>query len=81
MVVAEGAYRDELISKIVFMCSRDKFAYLTDFAWYLSVLVDLATIQGTAHGSLVRALPALPPSAARPRRTACAPRAQRFIAG
>ena len=33
VVVAEGSYRDELISKIVFMCSRDKFAYLTDFAW------------------------------------------------
>jgi len=31
--VAEGPYRDELISKIIFMCSRDKFAYLSDFAW------------------------------------------------
>ena len=37
VVVAEGSYRDELISKIVFMCSRDKFAYLTDFAWYVRV--------------------------------------------
>lgn len=35
VVVAEGSYRDELIAKIVFMCSRDKFAYLTDFAWYV----------------------------------------------
>ena len=53
VVSAEGAYRDELIQKIIFMCSRDKFTYLSDFAWYLSVLVDLATIQGSSHGELV----------------------------
>ena len=31
--VAEGPYRDELISRIIFMCSRDKYSYLSDFAW------------------------------------------------
>ena len=41
VVVAEGSYRDELISKIVFMCSRDKFAYLTDFAWEVRVCMCL----------------------------------------
>ena len=51
--VAEGPYRDELISRIIFMCSRDKYTYLSDFAWYLSVLVDLATVQGSSHGELV----------------------------
>jgi AP-3 complex subunit delta len=35
----QGHFRDELIEKVVFMCSRDKFAYLADFAWYISVLV------------------------------------------
>jgi AP-3 complex subunit delta-1 len=53
----EGTYRDQLISKIIFICSRDKYSYLTDFAWYISVLVDLAHIQGgsatTNHGSEV----------------------------
>ena len=53
VVTAEGAYRDELIQKIIFMCSRDKYTYLSDFAWYLSVLVDLATVQGSSHGELV----------------------------
>ena len=53
MLLAEGAYRDELINKIIYMCSRDKYAFLTDFAWYLSVLVDLATVQGEHHGKLV----------------------------
>lgn len=54
-MVAEGSYRDALIAQVVYMCSRDKFAYLADFAWYTSVLVDLATISGTAHGQLVAA--------------------------
>ena len=35
----QGHFRDELIEKVIFMCSRDKYAYLADFAWYLSVLV------------------------------------------
>ncbi len=42
---AEGAYRDALIDKIIFMCSRDKYEYLEDFAWYISVLIKLAYIQ------------------------------------
>ena len=53
VVTAKGMYRDELIQKIIFMYSRDKCTYLSDFAWYLSVLVDLATIQGNRHGELV----------------------------
>lgn len=32
-----GHFRDELIAKVVFMCSRDKFAFLTDFAWCVGV--------------------------------------------
>eukprot|EP01041_Mallomonas_annulata_P012752 gene12752-26858_t len=50
---AEGAYRDELISKILYMGSRGKFAFISDFAWYTSVLLDLASMQGTKHGKEV----------------------------
>jgi AP-3 complex subunit delta-1 len=39
---AEGHWRTELIDKIIFMCSRDKYAYLSDFAWYVEVLARLA---------------------------------------
>ena len=28
------------------MCSREKFGLVTDFAWYASVLLDLAVMQG-----------------------------------
>ena len=29
VLLAEGQYRDEIIQKIIFMCSRDKYAYLS----------------------------------------------------
>ena len=44
---SEGNYRDELIAKILYMCSKEKFGLVTDFAWYASVLLDLAVMQGT----------------------------------
>jgi AP-3 complex subunit delta-1 len=50
---SEGVYRDELISKILFMCSNDKYGLVTDFAWYASVLLDLAVMQGSRHGQEV----------------------------
>ena len=42
---ADGAYRDELVSRIILVCSRDKYAYLSDFVWYLNVLVQLARLR------------------------------------
>ncbi|GBG30420.1 AP-3 complex subunit delta [Hondaea fermentalgiana] len=51
---AEGAYRDELIDKIVYVCSREKYAFLSNFAWYVSVLVQLAHIHGAPRGKLLR---------------------------
>ena len=50
---AEGTYRDELVSRIVDMCSRDKYGYLSDFVWYLGVLVKLARLRGARHGALL----------------------------
>mmetsp|Transcript_25042 Transcript_25042/g.38725 ORF Transcript_25042/g.38725 Transcript_25042/m.38725 type:complete len:1272 (+) Transcript_25042:178-3993(+) len=50
---AEGSYRDELVGKIVFMCSRDKYAQMADFSWYISILVRLSYVQDTSHGDLI----------------------------
>ncbi|CAN0186855.1 unnamed protein product [Scytosiphon promiscuus] len=47
---AEGTYRDELISKIILVCSRDKYAYLSNFRWYTGVLIDLSRVEGSKHG-------------------------------
>ena len=51
---ADGAYRDELVSRIILVCSRDKYAYLSDFVWYLNVFVQLARLRGAQkHGALL----------------------------
>lgn len=35
------------------MCSKEKYSLVTDFAWYTSVLLDLAVMQGSKHGKEV----------------------------
>lgn len=50
---SEGSYRDEIISKILSMGKRDKYSMVTDFAWYTSILLDLAVMQGSKHGTEV----------------------------
>ncbi len=44
--LSEGSYRQELIGSIIFMCSRDKYAFLSDFKWYMGVLLDLSGMIG-----------------------------------
>eukprot|EP01035_Chromulina_nebulosa_P021296 gene21296-27592_t len=48
--LSEGAYRDEIISKILYMCRKEKYALVTDFAWYTSILLELAVMTGSKHG-------------------------------
>lgn len=51
---AEGTtYRDELLSKIIQICSQNNYQFITNFEWYVSVLVELTDMEGTQHGSLV----------------------------
>ena len=45
MKQSEGSYRDEIIAKVLYMCSKEKYSLVTDFAWYTSVLLDLAAMQ------------------------------------
>ncbi|XP_069693426.1 AP-3 complex subunit delta-1-like [Periplaneta americana] len=53
---AEGTtYRDELLSKIIQICSQNNYQYITNFEWYVSVLVELTRMEGSQHGSLVAA--------------------------
>lgn len=53
VTAAEDTYRRELVGKIIFVCSRDKYAYLTDFAWYLQVLVHMASLAETGQGEAI----------------------------
>ncbi|VDN04837.1 unnamed protein product [Thelazia callipaeda] len=51
---AEGSYyRDELLSRIIAICSYNNYQYITNFEWYISVLVELTKVEGTKHGSVI----------------------------
>jgi AP-3 complex subunit delta-1 len=51
---AEGThYRDELLAKIIDICSQNNYQYVTNFEWYVSVLVELTRMEGTRHGKLL----------------------------
>lgn len=50
---SEGEYRDEIISKIMSMCKRDKYSLVEDFAWYTSILLELSVMKGSKHGKEV----------------------------
>jgi len=51
---AEGTqYRDELLLKIIEICSQDNYHFITNFEWYVSVLVDLSHMEGLRQGGIV----------------------------
>ncbi|XP_050546578.1 AP-3 complex subunit delta-1 [Daktulosphaira vitifoliae] len=54
MEKAEGTvYRDELLVKIIDICSQDNYHFITSFEWYVSILVELARVEGMKHGPLL----------------------------
>ncbi|XP_017769237.1 PREDICTED: AP-3 complex subunit delta [Nicrophorus vespilloides] len=54
---AEGTiYRDELLAKIVLICSQNNYQFITNFEWYLTVLVELAQMEfGSKQGHVIAA--------------------------
>uniref|UniRef100_M3ZMV5 AP-3 complex subunit delta-1 n=1 Tax=Xiphophorus maculatus TaxID=8083 RepID=M3ZMV5_XIPMA len=51
---AEGTtYRDELLTKIIDICSQSNYQYITNFERYISILVELTRLEGTRHGHLI----------------------------
>ena len=48
------AYRLTLAQRILTLCSQDTYANVTDFEWYLSVLVDLAYVASVDIGGQIR---------------------------
>lgn len=47
-------FRDEIVSKVIDICSRSDYFYVSNFDWYITVLVTLASIEGgTSHGNLI----------------------------
>ncbi|EEB12096.1 AP-3 complex subunit delta-1, putative [Pediculus humanus corporis] len=51
---AEGtSYRDQLLSKIIQICSQNNYQHITNFEWYVSVLVDVTRMEGSQKGPLI----------------------------
>eukprot|EP01125_Pyxidicula_operculata_P017263 TRINITY_DN6042_c0_g1_i1.p1 TRINITY_DN6042_c0_g1~~TRINITY_DN6042_c0_g1_i1.p1 ORF type:complete len:1211 (-),score=291.67 TRINITY_DN6042_c0_g1_i1:1241-4873(-) len=50
---AEGVYKEELLEKIIFLCSQEKYKNISDFDWYINILLDLAHVKGIKKGKLV----------------------------
>ncbi|KDQ63013.1 hypothetical protein JAAARDRAFT_75593 [Jaapia argillacea MUCL 33604] len=48
------AYRLALAHRILTICSQSTYQHITDFEWYLSVLVDLAYVASTNVGMEIR---------------------------
>ena len=53
MRTAEQPLRDALVAAVLSMCSRDRYALLYEFGWYLAVLAELARVPGTQHGAAI----------------------------
>ena len=48
---SDDVYRDAVVEKILYVCSKDRYAYVNDFAWYISVLIDLISVNNGAFGT------------------------------
>eukprot|EP01096_Ripella_sp_DP13-Kostka_P016455 TRINITY_DN801_c0_g1_i1.p1 TRINITY_DN801_c0_g1~~TRINITY_DN801_c0_g1_i1.p1 ORF type:complete len:1173 (-),score=657.80 TRINITY_DN801_c0_g1_i1:49-3567(-) len=51
---AEGDFREGLIENIIEICSQNNYVFVSDFEWYISILVKLSGFHGTNHGCLIR---------------------------
>lgn len=50
---ADGNYREELMEKIILICSQGTYQFITDFEWYITVLIELTHVPTTRHGKLI----------------------------
>ena len=46
---SDGVYRDQLVKQLVNTCSQDTYEFVSDFEWYLSMLLDLSMLRGERH--------------------------------
>ncbi|RUS21844.1 adaptin N terminal region-domain-containing protein [Endogone sp. FLAS-F59071] len=49
----DPAYRSDIIYRIVHVCSQAQYANVTNFEWYVAVLVDLTYVAGVSVGELL----------------------------
>ncbi|KAI7833508.1 Clathrin/coatomer adaptor, adaptin-like protein, partial [Kickxella alabastrina] len=52
-LMPENTYRMEAIKAILDMCSRQSYANMTNFEWYVATLVDLVYVSGVDVGQMI----------------------------
>ena len=53
--LATGTYKLELVSKVVEMCSGEKYSLLQDFSWYFDILLKMGHVRGLeSHAEMLR---------------------------
>src|SRR5690554_1576298 len=48
-----SAYKDSIGEKIIGVCSKNNYQYITDFEWYISVLMELSRTSGMHLGKVI----------------------------
>lgn len=58
--IAEGSlssgdlfFRDDMVARIINICSQGGYQFVTDFEWYISTLVELCNFEGTQQGKAI----------------------------
>ncbi|CAG8600370.1 6034_t:CDS:10, partial [Acaulospora colombiana] len=49
----EPAYRADIINRIIYICSQNSYSNITNFEWYIAVLIDLTNIAGVKVDKLL----------------------------
>src|SRR3954468_17020146 len=49
----EPAYRADIINRIIYVCSQNSYSNITNFEWYIAVLVDLTYVGGVKVGEML----------------------------
>ena len=47
---SDDVYRDAVVEKILWVCSKDRYAFVNDFAWYVSILIELINVNNGSFG-------------------------------
>lgn len=49
-----NVYRDELLFKVIEICSQESYQHVTNFEWYITVIVELIQLEkNSKHGNLI----------------------------
>ncbi|KAI8607696.1 adaptin N terminal region-domain-containing protein, partial [Chytriomyces sp. MP71] len=49
-IASDGGYGSEVIARILQFCSQDTYALVSDFRWYVAVLVNFVRVRGASVG-------------------------------